>query len=148
MDRIAAPQRLRRAFGQRDETRLAFLHQLRHPADAFFDRNVGIDTRHAEHVERVDAEIAQALLAALTQIARVAAAAHGIGAALARAAALGMNDDVASAAADRLADQPMIVTLAIARRGVEEVDTAIERKPNGGDRLSVVGGSIDARHAV
>src|SRR5215208_7575475 len=102
---------MRRTFRQRDEAGLAFLHELRHSADAFFHRHIRIDTRHAEHIEHLDTEVAQAVLAALAQIARIAAAAHRIGAALARAAALGVNDDLAPAATDRLANEPVIVTL-------------------------------------
>src|SRR5215211_7738311 len=139
---------MRRTFRQRDEAGLAFLHELRHSADAFFHRHIRIDTRHAEHIEHADAEVAQALLAALTQIARIAAAAHRVGPALARAAALGMNDDVAPAAADGLADEPMIMAFAVAGGRIEEIDTAVERQPNGGDRLAVVGGTVDAGHPI
>jgi hypothetical protein len=59
-----------------------------------------------------------------------------------------MNDDVAPAATDRLADEPMIMALAIARGRVEKIDAAIERQANGGDRLGVVGRTIDARHPI
>jgi len=48
-------------------------------------------------------------------------------------------------AADRLADQAMIVAVAITGRGVEKIDAEIERAANGGDRLRVVGRPIGAR---
>src|SRR5690348_17937112 len=148
MHGAAAAERLRRAFGQRDEAGLAFLDQLRHGADAFLDRHVRIDPRHAKHVERLDAEILQALLAGLTQITRIAAAAYPAGRAVAGAAALGVDDGVVAAAAQRLADQPGIMALAVARRCVEEVHAEIEGALDGGDRLGVVGRTIDAGHAV
>jgi hypothetical protein len=55
-------------------------------------------------IEHLDTKIFQALLAGLAQIARIAASAYGVHAAVARAAALRMNDHVMPAATDRLAD--------------------------------------------
>ena len=89
-------------------------------------------------VERLNAKISQALLAGLTQISRIASAAHGVWAAVAWAAALRMNDNIMSAAADRFADQAVIVAVAVAGRCVEKIDCEIERPANGGDRLRVV----------
>jgi hypothetical protein len=59
-----------------------------------------------------------------------------------------MNDHIIPAAADRFADQAMIVAFAVARRRVQQIDPEIERAANGGDRLGIVGRPIDARHAV
>jgi len=86
------------------KTCLAFLDELGHSPDAFLDWHVRIDARHAKDVERLDAEILQALFAGLTQITRIATAAHRAWAAIARAAALRVNDHIMSAAADRFAD--------------------------------------------
>ena len=51
----------------------------------------------------------------------------------ARAAALRMNDHIMSAAANRFADQAMIVALAIARGCVEKIDAKLKRPVNGCD---------------
>jgi len=59
-----------------------------------------------------------------------------------------MNDNIMSAAADRFADQAVIVAVAVAGRCVEKIDCEIERPANGGDRLCVVRRTIDPRHAV
>jgi len=59
-----------------------------------------------------------------------------------------MNDNIMSAAADRFADQAVIVAVAVAGRCVEKIDSEIERPANGGDRLRVVRRTIDPRHAV
>src|SRR6516162_11422258 len=59
-----------------------------------------------------------------------------------------MNDDFMSAAADRFADQAMIVAFAVAGRCVEQIDPEIERPANSGDGLRVVCRPIGARHAV
>jgi hypothetical protein len=50
-----------------------------------------------------------------------------------------MDDHLMPVAADRLADQAVIVALAVAGRRVEQIDTEVERPANGGDRLRVVG---------
>jgi hypothetical protein len=59
------------------------LDELGHSPDALLDWHVRIDAQHAKDVERFDAEIFQALLAGLPQIARIAASAHGVRAAVA-----------------------------------------------------------------
>ena len=84
----------------------------------------------------------------MTQITRIASAAHGVGAAVTWAAALRMDDNIMSPAADCFADQAVIVALAVAGRCVEEIDPEIERAANGGDRLRIVRRTIDPRHAV
>src|SRR4029077_12556288 len=119
-----------------------------HPTDAFLDRHVRIYSRHAKDVERLNAKIFQALLAGLTQITRITSAAHGVGAAVARAAALRVNDHIMSATADCFANQAVIVAVAVAGRCVEKIDSEIEAAANGGDRLRVVRRTIDPRHAV
>jgi len=73
------------------------------------------------------------MLAGLTQITRIASAAHGVCAAVARAAALRVDDSIMPAAADCFADQAVIVAAAVAGRCVEKIDTEIERAANGGD---------------
>src|SRR5215813_9100200 len=144
----ATPQRLRRALRERDEPCLAFLNELSHSPDALFDGHVRIDARHAKDVERLDAEIFQALLAGLTQIERIAATACALRTAMARAAALRMNDHLTPAPADRFADQAMIVPLAVAGRCIQQINAEIECAANSGDRLRVIRRSIGARHAV
>jgi hypothetical protein len=93
----------------------------------------GSTARHAEDVEPLDAEILQAVFQGFPQIARIAAAAHAFGIAVARAAALRVNDDVLAPAADRFANQAVIVAPAVARRAVEKIDAEIERAADGGD---------------
>jgi hypothetical protein len=44
-----------------------------------------------------------------------------------------VDDNIMSAAADCLADQAVIVALAVAGRCVEKIDPEIERAANGGD---------------
>src|SRR5215472_14816526 len=133
MHDTATPERLGRAFRERDEARFALLDELGHSADASLDWCIGVNAWHAKDIERFNAEILQALLAGLAQITRITPAAHRVWAAVAGAAALRMNDYVMPAAADRLADQTMIVTVAVAGRCVEKIDPEIERTANGGD---------------
>src|SRR6516164_7230565 len=127
------PERLDRALRERDETCLTLLEELGHSSDAFLDWHVRIHARHTKDIERLDAKIFQALLAGLAQIARIASSTHGVYATIARAAALRMNDDFMSAAADRFADQAMIVAFAVTGRCVEQIDPEIERPANSGD---------------
>jgi hypothetical protein len=122
--------------------------ELGHSSDAFLDWHIRIDARHAKDVERIDSKIFQALLAGLTEITRIASAAHGVWATVAWAAALRVDDNIMSTAADCFADQAVIVPLAVAGRRVEKIDPEIERAPNSGDRLSVIRRTIDPRHAV
>jgi hypothetical protein len=98
--------------------------------------------------ERLDSKVFQAVLAGLTQITRIASTAHGVWAAVAWAAALRVDDNIKSAAANCFADQAVIVALAVAGRCVEKIDPEIERAANGGDSLCVVRRTIDPRHAV
>ena len=49
------------------------------------------------------------------------------------AAALRVDDDIMSAAADCFADQAVIVAAAVAGRCVEKIDADTERAANGGD---------------
>jgi hypothetical protein len=88
------------------------------------------------------------LLASLTQITWIASAAHGVYAAVAWAAALRVDDNIMSAAADCFADQAVIVAPAVAGRCVQEIDPEIGRAASGGDCLRVVRRTIDPRHAV
>ncbi len=133
MNGTATLQRLGRALRERDETRLAFLDELGHPTDAFLDRHVRIDSRHAKDVERLNAKIFQALLAGFTQITRITSAAHRVWTAVPWAAALRVDDNIISAAADGFADQAVIVAVAIAGRCVEKIDSEIERAADGRD---------------
>src|SRR5947209_6902116 len=114
MHGTATPERLGRALRERYEPRLALLDELGHFAHAFLDWYVRVDARHAKDIEGVHAKVLQALLAGLAQIARIASAAHGVRAAVAWTAALRMNDHLMPAAADRVADQAMIVAVAVA----------------------------------
>jgi hypothetical protein len=69
----------------------------------------------------------------LTQITRITSATHGVCAAVAWAAALRVDDNIRSAAADCFANQAVIVAVAVAGRCVEKIDPEIERAANGGD---------------
>src|SRR5215813_4465839 len=82
-------------------------------------------TRDMQKTSRVSMPRFFKLCSQVWQITRIAAA-HRVGAAIAWAAALRMNDHIISAAADRFADQAMIVALAIASRCVEKIDVEIE----------------------
>jgi hypothetical protein len=144
----AASQRFGRALREGDEPCFSLLHQFGHAGDAILDRYIGVNPRHAEDIEALDAEVLQALLAGLTQIARIATATDGLRAASARTAALGMDDDIMPAATDRFADETVIVALTVARRCVEKIDPEIKGAPDRRDRLVVVGRAIHARHAV
>ena len=147
MDRPGAPDRFGRRLGQRDVAGLALLHHLRQRADRFLDRHRGIDARHAENVEAVDAEALQALLAGLAQVVRRARArlvARVLGP---DRAGLGMNHGLVALALDGLADQALVVALAVGMRGVEEVDAEVERPVDRGDALVVVLRAVAARHA-
>src|SRR5438045_1059685 len=76
---------------------------------------------------------APGLLAGLTQIPRISPATHRVWAAVAWAAALRVDDNIVSAAADCFADQAVIVAVAVAGRCVEKIDPEIERTADGGD---------------
>src|ERR687891_247438 len=63
-----------------------------------------------------------------------------------RAARLRVNNDPLAPPFQRLGDQLMIVAVAIACRGVDKINSQIERAVQGCDGFVVVGGSIGARH--
>src|SRR6185312_1126616 len=59
-----------------------------------------------------------------------------------------MDHHLMPPAFDRLADQPVVMAIAIACRGIEEIHAEIERAADGGDRFRIVGRAVGARHAV
>ncbi len=59
---------------------------------------------------------------------------------------LGGQHDLVAASRDRLADQPLVRAVGVHVRGVEQVDTAVERGADGGDGLGPVGGAVGVAH--
>jgi hypothetical protein len=53
----------------------------------------------------------------------------------------------AVAAAKRLADEQLVVARGVVVAGVEQRDSPVERRLDRGDRLCLVGGAVEVRHA-
>ena len=66
---------------------------------------------------------------------------------LAHVAELGGEDDLVAAAGDRPADQLLVGERAVHVGGVEEGDAELERAVDRRDRLGLVAGAVELRHA-
>src|SRR5438309_12101247 len=121
MHLVRPPDRVPARFRQRYVARFALLDESGHAANRLLDRNIGIDAGHAEDVQRFDAEASQAFLACPREVLRAATAALARGIGSTWAAGLRMDDDPLASARDGLADQLVVVSAAVAGRGVEEI---------------------------
>ena len=120
MRQMRAAKRLGACFRQPEKTHLAFLHELRHRADAVLDRHLWIHAVQVVQVDDVDTEALQTALAArfhalgtAVHFRRRAAAGRRHEAELAR------QHDFAPTAANRSSDQQFVRARAIYVRRIE-----------------------------
>jgi len=135
-------------LGESDMTDLAFLDELRHGVDGFFDGRVGVDAVLVVEVDVIDAETAQAALAGFADIVGFAvdAAGPGIGG-VANDAEFGGEDDFVALAHDGASDELFVSVRSVDVGGVEEGDAEIDGLVDGGDGFGVVASGVELRHA-
>ena len=139
MDLLRAADGRRRRLREPEEAHLAGLDQSRHRA------HLGIDAVLVIEVDHVHAEALE------TRVARLR---HPLGPAvdagravrLAHVAELGDDHGALAPAAQRLAEQRLVVAPAVHVGRVQEVDAEVERAMDDRDRLRVVSGAVRARH--
>jgi hypothetical protein len=116
------------------------LHELGHGADRLGQRNLGIDPVQVVQVDHVEAEAGQRRLAVAPDVA--GAAVHPHARLVADDAELGGHLDPIGPAGQRAGDQPLVMSLAVAHRGVEQRHAQVERPVNDPDRVVVVGRAV------
>ena len=126
---------------------VAGLHQVGDRADRVFDRHRRIEPRRAVDVDVIDAEPRQAVREEVLHRggARVEAEPAAVGAA--QGAELHREQGLVAPAAQRAADEQLVVAHAVEVAGVEQRDAAIERGVDRRDALGLVGRAVHAGHA-
>src|SRR5215471_5397701 len=148
MDSMRATNRGRRSFREAEVAHLAGANQIRHGTDGFFDGSVGINAMLVIEVDGVDAESIQAGVATGTDILRLTADAANIGiGAIANNGELGSKENFVAAVANGLADQDLVVAVAVDIGSIQEIDAQFDGAMDCGDRFGVVARAIKFRHA-
>lgn len=132
-------------FGQSEMADLAVLDQLSHGADRVRDRHVGIDAVKVVQVDNVDAQAGQRRLAVAADMVGPTVQAYAV--VVADDAELCGHRDGLAVPGQRSGDEPLVVSLAIAHRGVQQCHAEFERPADRADRLVVVGLTIALRKA-
>ena len=134
-------------LGKPDVAGLPLFHEPRHGAHRLLHRNRGVDAGHAVDVQAVDAQPLEAFLTGLDQVLGRAAAVEAGAGGGPRAAGLGVDHHLVAPPLDGLADELVVVAVAVAGGGVEEIDAELEGPVQRRDGLVVVAGSVHPGHA-
>ena len=148
MHGVGAPYRLGPRFAQAQGADLALLDQLGHRSDRIFDRHVRVDAVLVVEIDDIDAQAPKARLTGDrnifgTPIGSLAAAAADI-------AEFCRQNHLGAPTLDGLADEFLIMAVAVGVRRIEQRDAAIQRLANDGNAGFVIAGAIGAgkRHAA
>src|SRR5205823_5300230 len=133
--------------GEAEVANLSLVLEPRHFADRIFDRHVGIDAVLIIEIDRVDPEPLEARVAGGADIFGVAAHAEELAIRPTHIGELGGEEDLVAAAADRSADQLLVLERPVHVGGVEEGNALVERVMDGRNRLLVVAASVKLAHA-
>jgi hypothetical protein len=133
---------LRPGFAQAQGADLTLFDKLRHGADGVLDRHFRIDAVLIVKIDDLHAQTLQAGVASGCDIFRPAVG--DLAAAPAEIAELGRQNDIRAASLDRLADQLLVVAIAVSIRSVEQCNAAIQRFADDGEPLFVVAGAVGA----
>ena len=147
MHPVGAPDRRGAGLGQRDEARLALLHQSRHGPHRLLDWDVGVHPGQAEYVQALDVQAPQAVLAHPREVLRRPSASDPARVGRPGAAGLRVDNHTLPAALQGPGDEVVVVTVAVARRRIEKVDAQVDGHVNRGHRLVIVDAPLRAGHA-
>ena len=147
MHRVRALDGLRCSFREPEVTHLALLDQLRHRAHGVLDRGVRIDAMLIVEINHLDAETAQARLAALPDVLGLAVDAAIAPVLAADVAELGGEDHLIAPAADGASDELLVAAHTVHVGRVEKRDAQIERALDRRHRLVFVLATVELRHA-
>jgi len=134
---VGAPDRLRASFGEAEVLDLAFPDQFLHRPRDLLDRHVRVDAVLVEEVDAVGLEASQRLLGDPTDPLGPAVEARPRISVL--EAELRRDHDLVAERGERLADDLLVRVGTVRLCGVEEGDTALDGRPDEGDRLLLVG---------
>jgi hypothetical protein len=128
---------------------LPLFHQIAHATNRLLDRYCGIDAVKIEQVESIHAQPSERALGCLARVHRRAVDSGHVSAVIVDAEReFGADDDLFPASLDRATDQFLFVERALDLGRVEEIDAQIDRLPDGGDRLALIGFAIDEHTAL
>ena len=145
---MRASNRFRARFRQTEKTHFAFAHQVRHHADCFFNRRVGIDPMLVIKVDNFHAEPLQASFACLAHVIRFARDTTKLRIFfIAHDAELGRDHDLFAMIFDRAAEEFFIRVRAVHVRRVEKRDAQLKRAANRGERFLVITSTVKIGHA-
>ena len=144
---VRAANGSRSRFGEAEITHFAVLNQPRHCANRFLDRDVAVDSVLVIKVDGIDPEPLQARLAGLPDVLGAAIDPGEAALSVAHVAELGREEHLAAAAADRLTHQFLVVAPPVNVGSVQEIQAQVEGPLNGLDRLLIVRGPVEFRHA-
>jgi hypothetical protein len=146
MDLVGSAHRLGRGLGQAEVLDLALLDELGHRADGLLDRHRVVDAVLVVEVDEVDAEPLERVLAGLAHVVGPAVDAEKAAVLSALIAELAGDDDPVAALAHRPAHELLVGERPVHVGGVEEGSAEVEVAVDRGDRLVLVGGSVELRH--
>ncbi len=133
---MGAADRVGAGLGQADVPDVSLVDQLRDRADGLLDRNPGIDARRPIDVDVVAAEAAERVGEEVRDRGGPAIASAPAAVRAAERAELDADHDVlASAAAERIADEQLVVAHPVEVTGVEQRDPGVERGVDRRDAL-------------
>src|SRR4029077_7000395 len=138
LNRVRAADGRGASFAEAEMLNLALCDQILHRAGDVLDRDIGIDPVLVEQVDRLNPQPLQRAFGRLPDA--FGATVKPAGSAVTEVVAeLGGDDDVLSEWLQRLAHEFLVGERTIDRGGVEESDTALERRPDERDHLFAVG---------
>ena len=145
---VGAADGLGADLGEADVADVAGLHELRDRADRLLDRDVGEDAAGPVDVDVVGAEPAKRVGEEVLHRRRAQVVADDAAVGPAHEPELDAEHDLlAIAAAERVANQQLVVPHPVVVARVEQRDPGVERRLDGRDALRLVGRTVEVGHA-
>ena len=137
-----------RGFGQTEILYLPRANQLRHRANRFFDRCLGIDAMLVVEVDMIDTKSAQRGVAGGADMFGLSAHREERGVfLLPNNGKLCREEYLVASPANRATNELLVRADAVHVGGVEKVDTQVERAEDRGGGFRIVAGAVEIAHA-
>src|SRR6266581_5418758 len=147
MHRVRAFDGLGRGFREPEIAHLALLDELGHRAHGVLDRGIGIHAMLIVEIDDLDAETAQARLAALPDVLGLAVDAAIAPVLATDVAELGGEDHLVAPATDGTCDQLLVASHPVHVGSIEKGDAELQRPLDCRNRLVFVAATVEIRHA-
>jgi hypothetical protein len=137
-----------RSLGKAEIADFTGPHKVRHGAYGLLDRRVGIDAVLIIEVDHLDSEPFQARFTSRAHVLGLTTdAAHMRTGGIADNRKFRCQEYLVAAAANRIADQNLVVAVPVNIGCIQEVDAQFECAVNRGDGFRVVAAAIEFRHS-